>query len=86
MGLERSRVKKILTWIQLAQLLLHYFNHLVVSRIAGHVGKSIRVDVATIVGERARYARGCMEIDLWQPLLGYMSSIEISTNLSSKDS
>ncbi|CAN0918671.1 hypothetical protein LINGRAHAP2_LOCUS31003 [Linum grandiflorum] len=62
-------IRKILTWIQLLDLPLHYFNDLAVSRIAGYVGTAVRVDVATANGECARYARACVEIDLSRPLL-----------------
>ncbi|CAN1800098.1 hypothetical protein LINPERHAP1_LOCUS22394 [Linum perenne] len=63
-------IQKILTWIRLPYLPLHFFNHLAVSRIGSFVGKTFRVDMATADGERAKYARVCVEIDLSKPLLG----------------
>ncbi|CAN0920481.1 hypothetical protein LINGRAHAP2_LOCUS32067 [Linum grandiflorum] len=42
----------------------------VAERIARFVGNSVRVDVATTIGERTRYARACVELDLSKPLLG----------------
>ncbi|CAN1152853.1 hypothetical protein LINPERHAP2_LOCUS19015 [Linum perenne] len=41
-----------------------------VNRIGNHIGKTIRMDLATAEGARARYARVCVEIDLSKPLLG----------------
>ncbi|CAN1824410.1 hypothetical protein LINPERHAP1_LOCUS30771 [Linum perenne] len=41
-----------------------------VNRIGNHIGKMIRMDLATTEGARARYARVCVEIDLSKPLLG----------------
>ncbi|CAN1165458.1 hypothetical protein LINPERHAP2_LOCUS26163 [Linum perenne] len=40
-----------------------------VNRIGNHIGKTIRMDLATAEGARARYARVCVEIDLSKPLL-----------------
>ncbi|CAN1272549.1 hypothetical protein LINPERPRIM_LOCUS14613 [Linum perenne] len=41
-----------------------------VERIGNHIGRTIRLDLATAEGARARYARVCVEIDLTKPLLG----------------
>ncbi|CAN1811454.1 hypothetical protein LINPERHAP1_LOCUS26225 [Linum perenne] len=41
-----------------------------VNRIGNHIGRTIRMDLATTEGARARYARVCVEIDLSKPLLG----------------
>ncbi|CAN1157802.1 hypothetical protein LINPERHAP2_LOCUS21761 [Linum perenne] len=41
-----------------------------VGRIGDYIGKTVRLDLATKDGSRARYARVCVEIDLSKPLLG----------------
>ncbi|CAN1301567.1 hypothetical protein LINPERPRIM_LOCUS25016 [Linum perenne] len=41
-----------------------------VERIGNHIGKTIRLDLATEEGARARYARVCVEVYLSRPLLG----------------
>ncbi|CAN1158501.1 hypothetical protein LINPERHAP2_LOCUS22176 [Linum perenne] len=41
-----------------------------VERIGNHIGRTIRLDLATAEGARARYARVCIEVDLSKPLLG----------------
>ncbi|CAN1218194.1 hypothetical protein LINPERPRIM_LOCUS1264 [Linum perenne] len=43
---------------------------LAVERIGNHIGKTVRLDMATSEGARARYARVCVEVDLSRPLLG----------------
>ncbi|CAN1152641.1 hypothetical protein LINPERPRIM_LOCUS29045 [Linum perenne] len=43
---------------------------MVVSRIGDYIGKTVRLDLATTEGTRARYARVWVEVDLSQPLLG----------------
>ncbi|CAN1728908.1 hypothetical protein LINPERHAP1_LOCUS429 [Linum perenne] len=42
----------------------------VVKRIGDHIGRTVRLDLATAEGARARYARVCVEVDLSKPLLG----------------
>ncbi|CAN1168908.1 hypothetical protein LINPERHAP2_LOCUS28103 [Linum perenne] len=41
-----------------------------VTRIGNCIGKTVRLDLATSEGARARYARVCVEVDLSKPLLG----------------
>ncbi|CAN1141094.1 hypothetical protein LINPERHAP2_LOCUS12263 [Linum perenne] len=41
-----------------------------VERIGNHIGRTVRLDLATSEGDRARYARVCVEVDLTKPLLG----------------
>ncbi|CAN1824411.1 hypothetical protein LINPERHAP1_LOCUS30771 [Linum perenne] len=67
---EEEPIRTILTWVRLPKLPIHYFNHVAVNRIGNHIGKMIRMDLATTEGARARYARVCVEIDLSKPLLG----------------
>ncbi|CAN1191249.1 Uncharacterized protein At4g02000 [Linum perenne] len=70
---EEEPIKKILTWVRLPRLPIHYFNEVAVTRIGNYIGKTIRLDLATSSGARARYARVCVEIDLTKPLLGKYS-------------
>ncbi|CAN1826361.1 hypothetical protein LINPERHAP1_LOCUS31507 [Linum perenne] len=44
--------------------------HLAVTRIGNYIGKTVRIDLATTEGARARYARVCVEVDVSKPLLG----------------
>ncbi|CAN1132083.1 hypothetical protein LINPERHAP2_LOCUS6793 [Linum perenne] len=41
-----------------------------VTRIGNAIGRTIRLDLATSEGARARFARVCVEVDLTKPLLG----------------
>ncbi|CAN1796756.1 hypothetical protein LINPERHAP1_LOCUS21014 [Linum perenne] len=67
---EKEPIKKILTWVRLSKLPIHYFNNVAVTRIGNYIGKTILLDLATSAGARARYARVCIEVDLTKPLLG----------------
>ncbi|CAN1788149.1 hypothetical protein LINPERHAP1_LOCUS17932, partial [Linum perenne] len=60
----------ILTWVRLPKLPIHFFNSTTVTRIGNHIGKTVRLDLATKEGARARYARVCVEVDISKPLLG----------------
>ncbi|CAN1153887.1 hypothetical protein LINPERPRIM_LOCUS14994, partial [Linum perenne] len=48
---------------------IHFFNHTTDIRIGNHIGRTIRLDLATSEGARARYARVCVEVDLSKPPL-----------------
>ncbi|CAN1776648.1 hypothetical protein LINPERHAP1_LOCUS13716 [Linum perenne] len=67
---EEAPIRKILTWVRLPKLPIHFFNPLAVERIGNHIGRTVRMDLATKEGARARYARVCVEVDLSKPLLG----------------
>ncbi|CAN1822060.1 hypothetical protein LINPERHAP1_LOCUS29844 [Linum perenne] len=40
-----------------------------INRIGNYIGRTVRMDLATSEGARARYARVCVELDLTNPLL-----------------
>ncbi|CAN1162573.1 hypothetical protein LINPERHAP2_LOCUS24578 [Linum perenne] len=67
---EKAPIQKILTWVRLPKLPIHYFNPTAVERIRNHIGRTIKLDLATAEGAWARYARVCVEVDLSKPLLG----------------
>ncbi|CAN1778832.1 hypothetical protein LINPERHAP1_LOCUS14527, partial [Linum perenne] len=67
---EEKPIEKILTWVRLPRLPIHYFNQLAVSRIGNHIGRTVRLDLATTEGARGRYARVCVEVDISKPLIG----------------
>ncbi|CAN1836423.1 hypothetical protein LINPERHAP1_LOCUS34764 [Linum perenne] len=67
---EEEPLEKILTWVRLPRLPIHYFNQLAVTRIGNHIGRTVRLDLATSEGARGRYARVCVEVDISKPLLG----------------
>ncbi|CAN1147963.1 hypothetical protein LINPERHAP2_LOCUS16178, partial [Linum perenne] len=41
-----------------------------IERIGNHIGRTVRLDLATSEGDRLRYATVCVEVDLMKPLLG----------------
>ncbi|CAN1315385.1 hypothetical protein LINPERPRIM_LOCUS29694, partial [Linum perenne] len=67
---EEEPLGKILTWVRLPKLPIHYFNQLAVTRIGNCIARTVRLDLATSEGARGRYARVCVEVDISKPLLG----------------
>ncbi|CAN1335310.1 hypothetical protein LINPERPRIM_LOCUS36697, partial [Linum perenne] len=67
---EEAPIQKIMTWVRLPKLPIQFFNRLAVERIGNHIGRTVRLDLVTSEGARARYARVCVEVDLSRPLLG----------------
>ncbi|CAN1802081.1 hypothetical protein LINPERHAP1_LOCUS23229 [Linum perenne] len=50
---DEEPIRKILTWVRLPKLPTRFFNHLVVERIGNHIGRTVRLDLATSEGARA---------------------------------
>ncbi|CAN1133025.1 hypothetical protein LINPERPRIM_LOCUS30421 [Linum perenne] len=67
---EEEPISKILMWVRLPKLPIHYSNKLTINRIGNHIGKTVRLDLATAERASACYARVCVEVDLSKPLLG----------------
>ncbi|CAN1184950.1 hypothetical protein LINPERPRIM_LOCUS39252 [Linum perenne] len=67
---EEEPLRTILTWVRLSKLPIHFFNRTAITRIGNHIGRTVRLDLATSEGARARYARVCVDVDLSKPLLG----------------
>ncbi|CAN1218810.1 hypothetical protein LINPERPRIM_LOCUS1435 [Linum perenne] len=67
---EEEPIRTVLTWVRLPKLPIHFFNQLAITRIGNCIGRTVKLDLATAEGARARYARVCVEVDLSKPLLG----------------
>ncbi|CAN1149234.1 hypothetical protein LINPERHAP2_LOCUS16910 [Linum perenne] len=73
---EDEPMNKILTWVRLTILPIHFFNHTTINRIGNQMGRIIRMDLSTSEGARGRYARVCVEIDLSKPPLSFSFYVE----------
>ncbi|CAI0406261.1 unnamed protein product [Linum tenue] len=65
----KSVVKSAMVWVQLPELPIEFINKEAVMKIAQFIGVPIRVDRATESGDRGKFARVCVEVDLTKPLL-----------------
>ncbi|CAL1402023.1 unnamed protein product [Linum trigynum] len=66
----KSQVTSTLVWVHLLEIPEEFFNREDVMHIAELIGDPIRVDRATELGARMKYAIVCVEVDLTKPLLG----------------
>ncbi|XP_057432320.1 uncharacterized protein LOC130725081 [Lotus japonicus] len=65
-----ARVKKTLAWIRIPGLNVVFYDESFLMYVAQVIGKPIRVDINTLRGDRGRFARICVELDLTKPVYG----------------
>ncbi|CAI0467254.1 unnamed protein product [Linum tenue] len=65
----KTEITTTMVWVQLPELPIEFINKEAVMKIGQWLGKPVRVDRATEIGARGRFARLCVEVDLTQPLL-----------------
>ncbi|CAL1375132.1 unnamed protein product [Linum trigynum] len=75
---KMAKVASTLVWVRLPELPVEFVNQEAVERIASRIGRPVKVDRATMVGDRVKFGRVCVEIDLNKPLLS-MYKIEGKT-------
>lgn len=66
---EASIMKSTAVWARLPSLLVEYYDKDILQRIASSLGKLHKVDGRTFRGERGRFARVCIMVDLDKPLV-----------------
>lgn len=64
-----NRIDKIVAWIRLAEMNIHYYHKNIIRRLGGIVGPVIRIDYKTVEAQQGKYARMAVEIDLQKPLV-----------------
>ncbi|CAI0473757.1 unnamed protein product [Linum tenue] len=65
----KTEVTSTMVWAQLPELPIEFINKEAVMKIGEWLGKPVRVDRATELGARGKYARVCIEVNLTQPLI-----------------
>ncbi|CAI0381495.1 unnamed protein product [Linum tenue] len=65
----KTVVTSTMVWAQLPELPIEFINKEAVMKIAEWLGRPVRVDRATELGARGKYARVFVEVDLTQSLL-----------------
>ncbi|CAI0453976.1 unnamed protein product [Linum tenue] len=66
---QMAEVASTMVWARFPGLPREFINKEAVERIAEKIGKPVRVDRATQTGDRGKYARVNIEVDLTKPLL-----------------
>ncbi|KAE9464876.1 hypothetical protein C3L33_03217, partial [Rhododendron williamsianum] len=65
---DKATAIKTAVWMRFPFLPYEYYDEESLFKIAKELGKPLKVDINTIEGIRASYARVCVELDLSQPL------------------
>lgn len=65
----RASIDKVAAWVRFSGLPIEYYDPFFLSAVGDRIGKTIKVDKNTLLRERGKYARLCVEIDLSKPLL-----------------
>ncbi|CAI0554936.1 unnamed protein product [Linum tenue] len=66
---QMAEVASTMVWARFPGLPREFINKEAVERIAEKIGRPVRVDRATQTGDRGKYARVSIEVDLTKPLL-----------------
>ncbi|XP_031111916.1 uncharacterized protein LOC116015889 [Ipomoea triloba] len=64
-----AKLKKMAVWVRLPELSMEYFRDDTVKLILENVGKRLKLDRATAIREKGRFARAAIEVDLDKPLV-----------------
>ncbi|KAG5219090.1 receptor protein [Salix suchowensis] len=64
-----ASIDKVAVWVRLPDLAMEYYDSTVLWKIGDNIGKTLKIDRATSVGSRGKFARLCVEVDLTKPLL-----------------
>ncbi|PNY13535.1 hypothetical protein L195_g010191 [Trifolium pratense] len=64
-----TTVTKTAVWVRFSGLPIEYYDSRILHFIGNRIGKTVKVDKNTLLQERGKYARLCVEVDLSKPLL-----------------
>jgi hypothetical protein len=66
---ETDTIEKVAVWMRITGLPIEYYDARILNFIGNRVGKTVKVDKNTLLQERGKYARLCVQVDLTKPLL-----------------
>lgn len=64
-----AKFSSIAIWIRFPKLPVEFYNSYVLPQLAAKIGTVLKVDSHTLLGDKGRYARVCVQIDLDKPLI-----------------
>jgi hypothetical protein len=64
-----ATVTKTAVWVRFSGLPIEYYDSRILHFIGNRIGRTVKVDKNTLLQERGKYARLCVEVDLSKPLL-----------------
>ncbi|XP_057425871.1 uncharacterized protein LOC130719255 [Lotus japonicus] len=65
-----ARVQRTLAWIRIPGLNVAFYDESFLLSVARVIGRPIKVDTTTLSGDRGRFARICVELDLTKAVIG----------------
>ncbi|KAL4346243.1 hypothetical protein AHAS_Ahas11G0358900 [Arachis hypogaea] len=74
-------VKKVTAWVRIPNLPIQLYNHRFLWRVGSAIGTILKVDRATSLHSRGRFARICVEIDLTKKLVPRISVLGSMLNI-----
>jgi hypothetical protein len=66
---QSDTIKKVAVWVRISGLPIEYYDSRVLRNIGNKIGSTVKVDKNTVMQEKGKYARLCVEVDLTKPLL-----------------
>ncbi|XP_061355743.1 uncharacterized protein LOC133300236 [Gastrolobium bilobum] len=66
----QATINRVMAWIRLPEFPIEYVNTELVKSISNWLGKFVKIDAATTLLARGRFARLCVELDLMKSLQG----------------
>ncbi|XP_057755572.1 uncharacterized protein LOC130974734 [Arachis stenosperma] len=78
---SEKAVRKIAAWIRIPNLPIELYNHHFLWRVGSAIGTMLKIDRATSIHSRGRFARICVEIDLTKKLVPRISVLGSILNI-----
>ncbi|XP_019170456.1 PREDICTED: uncharacterized protein LOC109166027 [Ipomoea nil] len=62
-------MEKVLVWLRIPCIPMEYYDYIFLRKLGNRIGRTVRVDQATSLVSRGKFARICVEIDMRKPLI-----------------
>lgn len=67
---DKAEIDSLPVWLRFPVLPVDFYSECWLKKAGNNIGRTIKVDIATPLASRGRFARVCMEVDLNKPLMG----------------
>lgn len=64
-----ASIGRVAVWIRVSGFPIEYYDPKILHDIGNRIGRLVKIDMSTLLQERGKYARICVEVDLSKPLL-----------------
>ncbi|XP_019170993.1 PREDICTED: uncharacterized protein LOC109166497 [Ipomoea nil] len=66
---RKNKTDSILAWVRFPSLPIEYFDDDFIKKIGKVIGRPVKIDYATNLVSKGKFARACIELDITKPLL-----------------